>query len=109
MTVTALANAALPAKIDLIDGEAVRWKVTTDVKTHSGCGESKHEIYVTAGKPMLAQSWPMTNNNGQNHNWVTAVRMRHAVKLTQGKSQGHDIVKKIWESYGGAYDLGANG
>jgi hypothetical protein len=109
VTVMALANAALPAKIDLIDGVAVRWKVTTDVKTHSPCGESKHEIYVTAGKPMLAKSWPMTNNNGQNHNWVTAVRMRHAVKLTKGKSQGHDIVKKIWESYGGAYDLSANG
>jgi hypothetical protein len=109
MTVTALANAALPAKIDLINDVAVRWKVTTNVKTHSPCGESKHEIYVTAGKPMLAKSWPMKNNNGQDHNWVTAFRMKKAVSLTKGQSQGHDIVKKIWESYGGAYFLNANG
>jgi hypothetical protein len=92
------ANAPLPKKIDLIEDFAVHWKAATDVKTHSPCGESKHEIYVTAGKPMLASSWPMTSNNGQNHNWVTAFRMKHAAKTAKDQSKGHDIVKKIWAS-----------
>jgi hypothetical protein len=109
MTVFAVAKAALPPQIDLIDGVAVRWKVTTHVKTHSPCGESKLEIYVTAGKPGPASSWPMADNNGWNHNWITAFRMKHAVKVAAGQAHEHDIVKKIWESYGGAYDLSADG
>jgi hypothetical protein len=106
--VLAYADAALPAKIDLIEDVTVTWKAVTNIKTHSPCGESKHEIYVTAGRPKLAKGWPMTDNLG-NHNWVTAFRMKHAVKTAKGQSKGHDIVQKIWDSYGSEYDLMANG
>ena len=109
------ATAPLPKQIDVIDNASVQWSAQTDQRTISNSGGSTHEIYVTAGDPRTAPSWPMAANSNPstgvpvNHNFFTAFRMKHAATKAKGKSALHDIVQALWNSYGLAYDLNANG
>jgi hypothetical protein len=101
------AKANLPKAIALVKGETLTWKAKTECGSYN-CGNTTHDLYVITAAPVTAPGWPMSNNNGD-HNFFTDFRMKHVVTLTQGEHVEHSIVRKIWESYGGSYDLSAPG
>lgn len=107
--VVVTADEELAEEVGIIEDYEIKWSVQGDGLNIEDAGTSKHDIYITTGKPKLAESWPMANNGGQNHNYLTANRVRYAAALAQQKSDPHEIVKSIWESYNGSYDLSANG
>jgi hypothetical protein len=108
------ADAPLPREINVLENVSVQWSAQTDLRTISNSGTSIHEIYVTAGDPVTAASWPMTDNQAlpggpKNHNFFTAYRMKFAAKSAPFLSKPHDIVNAIWGLYFDQYDLSAPG
>ena len=103
-----VAQKPLPKKVDLVENVTVKWSAKTDQTTISDSGTSIHEVYVTTGAPVMADSWPMESNRGD-HNFPTAFRVKHAVKTARRENDPHAMVRRIWQSYGGEYDLSAPG
>ncbi|MEE9443243.1 MAG: LysM peptidoglycan-binding domain-containing protein [candidate division Zixibacteria bacterium] len=107
--VVVTADDKLLEEVGVVEDYEIKWSVQGDGLNIQDAGTSKHDIYITTGTPKVAKSWPMANNDGKNHNYLTANRVRYAALIAQKKKDPHEIVKSIWESYNGSYDLSANG
>jgi len=75
-------------------------------------GRTRHQIFVLAGAPRRAASWPVTGAGMEppsaDHNAFTVFRVREAIRIARGVSSATVAAERAWRFAMHHYDLAAD-
>jgi hypothetical protein len=101
----------LPDRIALISGE-VRWSLQPARGRPIPCGRTTHTVFVTAGPPRPALSWPMRGRDEGaarvDHNAFTVARLKGAVEIAAGAASATAAAEKAWRAAIRHYEFDAD-
>jgi hypothetical protein len=101
----------LPDRVALIAGE-VQWSLQPARGRPIACGRTALTVFVTAGPPRAAVSWPVSGDPGDaariDHNAFTAARMKAAVEIAAGAATATAAAEKAWQAAIRHYELSAD-